>query len=119
VAAVPYDVVTADEARAVIAENPMSFLRVSRPDAGLPDLPPADDRVYAYARDRFADLRSSGIFLTDDAPGMYVYRVTTPGDTFTGLCCCLGVDDYETGAIRRHEQTRTTRRRTGPGTSRP
>ena len=106
VAAVPYDVVTADEARAVIAENPMSFLRVSRPDAGLPDLPPADDRVYAYARDRFADLRSSGIFLTDDAPGMYVYRVTTPADTFTGLCCCLGVADYESGAIRRHEQTR-------------
>ena len=106
VAAVPYDVVTAAEAQAVIAENPMSFLRVSRPDAGLPDLPPTDDRVYAYARDRFAELRSSGIFGTDDAPGMYVYRVTTPADTFTGLCCCLGVDDYESGVIRRHEQTR-------------
>jgi len=106
VAAVPYDVVTADEARAVIAGNPMSFLRVSRPDADLPDLPPTDDRVYAYARDRFAELRSSGVFLTDDAPGMYVYRVTTPAETFTGLCCCLGVADYESGIIRRHEQTR-------------
>ena len=27
-------------------------------------------------------------------------------ETFTGLCCCLHVDDYESGVIRRHEQTR-------------
>ena len=40
IAAVPYDVVTADEARAIIAKNPKSFLRVSRSDAELPDLPP-------------------------------------------------------------------------------
>jgi uncharacterized protein (DUF1015 family) len=36
IAAVPYDVVTADEARAIIAKNPQTFLRVSRPDAELP-----------------------------------------------------------------------------------
>ena len=29
IAAVPYDVVTADEARAIIAKNPETFLRVS------------------------------------------------------------------------------------------
>ena len=39
-------------------------------------------------------------------PGMYVYRVITQAETFTGLCCCLHVDDYESGVIRRHEQTR-------------
>ncbi len=37
---------------------------------------------------------------------MYVYRVITKAGTFTGLCCCLPVDDYESGVIRRHEQTR-------------
>ena len=40
IAAVPYDVVTADEARAIIARHPQSFLRVSRSDAELPNLLP-------------------------------------------------------------------------------
>ncbi|MDD1705745.1 MAG: DUF1015 family protein [Methanoregulaceae archaeon] len=106
VAAVPYDVVTADEAGAVIRNNPMSFLRISRPDAELPGIPQNDPRVYSHARDRFAALLSSGLFAPDPDPGMYVYRVITKACTFTGLCCCLHVDDYASGVIRRHEQTR-------------
>lgn len=106
VAAVPYDVVTAGEAGAVIRDNPMSFLRISRPDAELPDIPPTDPRVYSHAREQFGALQSSGVFARDAVPGMYVYRVIAPAGTFTGLCCCLHVDDYESGVIRRHEQTR-------------
>ena len=36
IAAVPYDVVTAEEARGIIVKKPRSFLRVSRPDAEMP-----------------------------------------------------------------------------------
>ncbi|RPI36280.1 MAG: DUF1015 family protein, partial [Methanoregulaceae archaeon] len=39
IAAVPYDVVTADEARVIISKRPRSFLRISRPDAELPGVP--------------------------------------------------------------------------------
>ena len=106
VAAVPYDVVTADEAAAVIVENPMSFLRISRPDAEHPHLPPHNDQLYARARDHFMDLLRAGIFVVDESPGMYIYRVTSRAGIFTGLCCCLHVDDHESGVIRRHEQTR-------------
>ena len=106
VAAVPYDVVTAEEARIVIRDNPMSFLRISRPDAELPELAPTDPRVYTHAKDRFSSLMSSGVLARDPGPGMYIYRVITPTDTYIGLCCCLHVDDYESGIIRRHEQTR-------------
>ncbi|WP_349680567.1 DUF1015 family protein, partial [Methanoculleus sp. UBA413] len=41
---------TAEEARECIEKNPLSFLRVSRPDAELPDIAPNDDRVYQRAR---------------------------------------------------------------------
>ena len=37
IAAVPYDVVTAEEVRAITAKNPGTFLRVSRSDAELPE----------------------------------------------------------------------------------
>jgi len=106
IAAVPYDVVTIDEARAIIEKNPDSFLRVSRPDAELAGIPPHDDRVYERARDNFRALVNSHRMERDALPGMYVYRVQQDGDTFTGLCCCLDVNDYRKNLIRRHEQTR-------------
>jgi uncharacterized protein (DUF1015 family) len=106
VAAVPYDVVTKTEAEAIIRENPLSFLRVSRPDADDPGFPLHDPAMHICARRRFDELLGEGIFRVDDSPGMYVYRVRSPAGTFTGLCCCLHVDDYESGIIRRHEQTR-------------
>ena len=106
IAAVPYDVVTADEVRAIIRKDPDSFLRVSRSDAELPDIPPHDDRVYKHARENFIALLESHRMRTDTTPSMYVYRVKQEGDIFTGLCCCLDVDDYRKNHIRRHEQTR-------------
>ncbi len=60
IAAVPYDVVTADEVRAITAKNPGTFLRVSRSDAELPGLAPDDDRVYQRARENFIALESDG-----------------------------------------------------------
>ena len=106
IAAVPYDVVTAEEARAIIAKKPRSFLRVSRPDAEMPEIPADDSRVYQRARENFAAFLSQGLMLKDDSPGMYLYRVRQNGDTFLGLCCCLDVEDYRNNTIRRHEQTR-------------
>jgi len=106
IAAVPYDVVTAEEAREAIAKNPKSFLRVSRSDAELPDLSPHDDRVYQRAHENFEALKDEGLMKKDTEPGLYLYRVQQDGDTFLGLCCCLDVDDYRKNNIRRHEQTR-------------
>lgn len=106
IAAVPYDVVTAEEARAIIGKKPKSFLRVSRPDAELPDIPAQDPRVYERARENFTGLVAQGLMQQDTAPGMYLYRVRQNGDTFLGLCCCLDVEDYRNATIRRHEQTR-------------
>ncbi|MEN6442738.1 MAG: DUF1015 family protein [Methanoregula sp.] len=106
IAAVPYDVVTAEEAREIIRQNPDSFLRVSRSDAELPDIPPHDDRVYQRAHDNFAALISCGRLRRDAASSFYVYRVRQNGETFVGLCCGLDVEDYRTNRIRRHEHTR-------------
>jgi len=106
IAAVPYDVVTAEEARAVIARNPESFLRVSRSDAELPEISPYDERVYERAQENFLALEADGRLRKDPEPGMYLYRVRQNSDVFLGLCCCLDVDDYRKNRIRRHEQTR-------------
>lgn len=105
IAAVPYDVVTADEVRTIITKNPRSFLRVSRSDAELPNIPSNDDRVYQRARDNFLQLLKDRCMHKDPATGMYIYRVIQNDEIFVGLCCCLDVNDYRTNHIRKHEQT--------------
>ena len=103
---VPYDVVTAEEARECIEKNPLSFLRVSRPDAELPDLAPHDDRVYQRSREVFDRMLADGLMQRDPDPGMYIYRAVQDGEEFIGLVCCVGTEDYENRTIRRHELTR-------------
>jgi uncharacterized protein (DUF1015 family) len=106
IAAVPYDVVSAEEARACIKENPESFLRVSRSDAELPNLPPYDEAVYQKARETLLRMIEHSLLVRDIRPSMYVYRVTHGSDIYVGLCCCLSVSDYQDNRIRRHELTR-------------
>lgn len=106
VAAVPYDVVTTDEAAGCIRKNPMSFLRISRSDAELRDLPPGDPRVYERARETFLEFQETGLLARDRTPSMYLYRVTGNGLDFLGLGCTVQVRDYEQNTIRRHELTR-------------
>jgi uncharacterized protein (DUF1015 family) len=104
-AAVPYDVVTAEEARTCIEKNPLSFLRVSRADAELPALSPHDPRIYDRARATFQNLIAGRLMVQDDSPSLYVYRVQSGENTFTGLIACVEVEDYLSGLIRRHELT--------------
>src|SRR6266849_449704 len=79
VAAVPYDVVTTEEARALTAGNPLSFLRVSRAEIELPPgTDPHDDAVYERAAQNFERLKKTAL-VVDDLPGVYVYRLTTGG----------------------------------------
>ena len=59
VASVPYDVVSTDEARALAAGNPLSFLHVSRPEIDLPaGTDPHADEVYQRAASAFVTLRN-------------------------------------------------------------
>src|SRR5207249_9164554 len=68
IAAVPYDVVSTDEARALADGNPLSFLRVSRAELELPDgSDPYAAAVYERAAKNFEKLRESVLVVEDDA----------------------------------------------------
>src|ERR1051325_4503670 len=77
VAAVPYDVVNTQEARALAAGNEFSFLHVSRPEIDLPDGTPIySDEVYAKASDNFEALKKNCPLQTEETPSLYLYRLT-------------------------------------------
>src|SRR5262245_45363769 len=106
VAAVPYDVVTTDEARGLADGNPLSFLRVSRAELELPPgTNPYDDAVYERAARNFERLKKAS-FVLEDLPGVYVYRLASGAHQQTGVAACFSLDEYDDGAIRKHERTR-------------
>src|ERR671936_200738 len=75
VAAVPYDVVSTDEARALADGNPLSFLRVSRAEIELPPTTdPYSDAVYEQAAQNFDRLRRSALTVEGE-PSLYAYRL--------------------------------------------
>src|SRR5205814_288718 len=95
IAAVPYDVVSTEEARVLAEGNPLSFLRVSRAEL---ELPPGHDPyaadVYERAAKNFASLRRDALTLEDE-PSLYFYRLTLGGHAQTGLAACFSIDEYE------------------------
>src|SRR5215212_1633450 len=107
VAAVPYDVVNADEARQLAAGNPLSFLHVSRAEIDLPpDTDPYADAVYAAAARNFQRLRQEAPLVLDETPGLYLYKLRMGSHEQTGVAGCFSIDEYERDIIRKHERTR-------------
>jgi len=106
IAAVPYDVVSTDEARALADENPQSFLRVSRPELELPEgADPYAPSIYQRAKDNFSALRDNSLVLEDE-PSVYFYRLRMDRHTQTGLAACFSLDEYDRDVIKKHERTR-------------
>jgi len=105
IAAVPYDVVNADEARALAADNPLSFLHVSRSEIDLPpDTSPYADVVYRTAAERFSTIRAH--MVEESAPALYFYKLRMGTHEQTGLAACYSVDEYDAGLVKKHEKTR-------------
>lgn len=107
VAALPYDVYSREEAKREIEREPLSFLRVDRAEAGLPDTVDAyDEKVYEKARGVLMRFEREGILVREEKPCMYLYELTMDGHTQTGIAACVSVDDYLNGVVKKHENTR-------------
>lgn len=107
VAAVPYDVVNTEEARQLAFDNPLSFLRVSRPEIELPEgTDMYSDAVYAKAASNFDRLTAEAPLTIEDEPSFYVYALRMGERTQIGLVACCSVDEYDNDIIRKHERTR-------------
>src|SRR5688572_26381533 len=107
VAAVPYDVVNAEEAAALTAGNPLSFLRVSRAEIDLPrGTNPYADAVYAKAVANFTTLKRAAPLVMEETPCLYVYRLRMGAHEQTGVAAGYSVDEYDRDVIKKHERTR-------------
>jgi uncharacterized protein (DUF1015 family) len=107
VAAVPYDVVTTEEARGLASGNPWSFLHVSRAEIDLPEgTDPHSPTVYRKAAENLERLTRDCPLTRESERAFYVYRLRTSGHVQTGIAGVFSVDEYDSDGIRKHERTR-------------
>ena len=103
----PYDVLSADEARGLAAGNPLSFFHVSRPEADLPpDLDSHALEVYAKGAENFQKLIRNGALVQDAQPCFYLYRQIMGQHSQTGIVAAASCEEYLRGVIKKHELTR-------------
>jgi len=107
ISALPYDVYNRKEAKEEVCKNPRSFLKIDRAESQFPDdVDTYDEIVYLKAKEMYEEMLSDGEFIKDEKPGLYLYEETMNGRSQTGLVCTASVLDYQTGVIKKHENTR-------------
>lgn len=107
VASRPYDVLSSEEARREAVGTPDSFLHVVKPEINFPpDQDPYAQEIYTQGRDHFQHLIDRGLFMQDEKPCYYLYRLIWQGRAQHGIMGAAAVSDYEQGVIKKHELTR-------------
>jgi len=107
VAALPYDVYNRQEAKEEVKKEEFSFLKIDRAETQFPDtVDTYDSCVYRKAKEIYQQMKKDGIFISDEEPCYYIYRLTMDGRSQAGIVACASVDDYLNNVIKKHENTR-------------
>ena len=107
VACVPYDVIYDSEVRELIADNSLSFLRVTRPEGEYSEAEkPSSETVFERAKQNLEEFIRSGVLVQDDEDAIYVYRLKDGDQSQTGVVACCSIAEYDAGLIKKHEKTR-------------
>lgn len=107
VAALPYDVYNRQEAKAEVQREPLSFLKVDRPETQFEDsFDMYDTAVYMKAKELLDGMIQDGTYIQEDKPVYYIYQLTMDNRTQTGIVACASIDDYQNNVIKKHENTR-------------
>ena len=107
VAALPYDVMSSEEAREMVKGNPYSFLHVDKAEIDLDrSIDLYDTKVYQKAKQNMEQMVQNGIMIQDKQPLLYIYCLTMNGKSQIGLVACTSIDEYLNNTIKKHELTR-------------
>jgi uncharacterized protein (DUF1015 family) len=107
VAALPYDVMTREEAQKAVSGNALSFMHVEKSEIDVPDNTKSNGKlIYQTAQSNFTDMQVKGILLQDESPCFYVYQQQMNGRKQTGIVGLMSAAEYDAGKIKKHELTR-------------
>ena len=112
VASRPYQSYTIDERESRMDYNPYSFLHIVNPGYKYAQEVTGEAR-YKLVRNRYLEFKEDGIFVTDEKPSLYVYRIVNRHkQVFNGIIAATSAEDYEKDVIKKHEDTIAKREQT-------
>lgn len=100
-----YESYTIEQREARLRDNPFSFLQILNPGFKYQKEIAGKER-YSLVRNRYQEFKEDGIFMQDDQPCYYVYKIVNrDGSVFNGLVAAASVEDYRNDVIKKHENT--------------
>jgi len=93
--------------------NPYSFIHIINPEFQEEDkTEPNSPERFQKVRNKFEEFEREGIFIHEERPSLYIYKKTTPEHEYLGVIGGASIEEYNTGKIKKHEQTLTEREAT-------
>lgn len=97
----PYDIISEEQRKAYIEENPYNIIRLELPKDG--------DDPYKKANEIFEDWKQQGILVYEDKPALYIYEeeFTAYGKSgkVKGMICRVKIEEFSKGVVLPHEFT--------------
>jgi len=105
VAARSYQSYTKEQLESRLRDNPFSFLHIVNPGYKY-DREISGEARYNLVRNRYLEFIEDGIFIQDENPCYYVYKIVDrEKQEFNGIVAATSAVDYENDVIKRHEDT--------------
>jgi uncharacterized protein (DUF1015 family) len=105
VASRSYESYSANERDSRMSYNPYSFLHIINPGFKYAQEISGEER-YSLVRNRYLEFKEDGIFIQDDKPAFYVYKIVDRfNQEFNGIIAGASAKDYEEDIIKKHEDT--------------
>ncbi|HHX63110.1 MAG TPA: DUF1015 domain-containing protein [Epulopiscium sp.] len=107
VASLPYDVMSVEEAKEIVKDNPYAFLQIDLPEVFLAEDESEDSDIkYKYAKDHLQKLINEDVLEKDKDERYYIYQLQNETITQRGIVGVASVEEYNQGIIKKHENTR-------------
>jgi uncharacterized protein (DUF1015 family) len=103
-----HDVLTDDERRAMLADNPDSYLHVTSDPLALPT-PPGDRPAEAAQARALQRLLDQGAYRCVPEPSVFVYRMREQGQAHTGVVAGVDLAGFVDGRVLGHERVQEER----------
>lgn len=99
-----YDEYVNAELAAQLDFNPLSFLHILKP-AYINQQSIAYEKRYKQVHQKYLEFKNEGILVKDKKPAIYIHKIITKTQSFTGIIVATSIDDYKNNIIKKHEDT--------------
>ena len=98
----PYDVLSSDEARKMVENNPDSFLRIIKPEIDFDyNIKLSNDSIHKRGLDNLQSLINNKHLVQDEFLSIYIYEIKMDKHIQTGIIAAVSVSEYDNNIILR------------------